>query len=44
MPCVCQTCIVHAEFLGIAEAGPSMPVIRKAYKTAAKRWHPDRFE
>ena len=21
-----------------------MPVIRKAYKTAAKRWHPDRFE
>lgn len=44
MPCVCQTCIVHAEFLGIAEAGPSMAVIRKAYKTSAKRWHPDRFE
>ena len=44
MPCVCQTCVTHAEFLGIAEAGPSMPVIRKAYKTAAKRWHPDRFE
>src|ERR1700761_805719 len=44
MPCVCRTCIVHAEFLGIGEAGPSMVVIRKAYKTAAKRWHPDRFE
>jgi hypothetical protein len=44
MPCVCQACITHAEFLGIAEPGPSMPVIRKAYKTSAKRWHPDRFE
>jgi hypothetical protein len=44
MPCVCQTCVVHAELLGIAEAGPSMAVIRKAYKTSAKRWHPDRFE
>jgi hypothetical protein len=44
MPCVCQTCVEHAEVLGIAQAGPSKAAIRKAYKTAAKRWHPDQFE
>jgi len=44
MPCVCQACVEHAEVLGLAQAGPSKTVIRKAYKTAAKRWHPDRFE
>jgi len=44
MPCVCQTCAEHAEVLGLAQPGPSKAAIRKAYKTAAKRWHPDRFE
>ncbi|MGO9434693.1 MAG: J domain-containing protein [Terracidiphilus sp.] len=44
MPCVCQSCAQHAEVLGLAQEGPSKAAIRKAYKTAAKRWHPDRFE
>jgi hypothetical protein len=44
MPCVCQACVEHAEVLGLAQTGPSKAAIRKAYKTAAKRWHPDRFE
>jgi hypothetical protein len=44
MPCVCQACVEHAEILGLAQAGPSKAAIRKAYKTAAKRWHPDRYE
>jgi hypothetical protein len=44
MPCVCPTCAEHAEVLGLAQLGPSKAAIRKAYKTAAKRWHPDRFE
>lgn len=44
MPCVCKVCVEHAEVLGIAQAGPSKAAIRKAYKTAAKRWHPDRYE
>jgi hypothetical protein len=44
MPCVCQACVEHAEVLGLAQAGPSKAAIRKAYKTEAKRWHPDRFE
>jgi DnaJ-like protein len=44
MPCVCQTCVQHGEVLGLAQAGPSKAAIRKAYKTAARRWHPDQFE
>jgi hypothetical protein len=44
MPCVCSICVQHAEVLGIAQRGPSQVAIRKAYKTEAKRWHPDRFE
>ncbi len=44
MPCVCQACVEHAEILGLAQAGPSKAAIRKAYKTAAKRWHPDKYE
>lgn len=44
MPCVCAICVQHAEVLGIAQRGPSKAAIRKAYKTAARQWHPDRFE
>lgn len=44
MPCVCPTCAQQGEVLGLAQKGPSKAAIRKAYKTEAKRWHPDRFE
>jgi DnaJ-like protein len=44
MPCVCPTCVEQAEFLGLTQAGPTKAAIRKAYKTEAKRWHPDRYE
>ena len=44
MPCVCEQCVEHAKALGLAQTGPSKVAIRKAYKVAAKRWHPDRFE
>ena len=44
MPCVCSTCVQHGEVLGLAQRGPSKAAIRKAYKAAARHWHPDRFE
>jgi hypothetical protein len=44
MPCVCEKCIENGKALALDERGPSKAAIRKAYKTAAKRWHPDRFE
>jgi DnaJ domain len=44
MPCVCEQCVEHGKALGLAQTGPSKVAIRKAYKVAAKRWHPDRFE
>jgi hypothetical protein len=44
MPCVCVKCIENGKTLALDERGPSKAAIRKAYKTAAKRWHPDRFE
>jgi hypothetical protein len=43
MPCVCEQCVEHGKALGLAQTGPSKVAIRKAYKVAAKRWHPDRF-
>jgi DnaJ-like protein len=44
MPCVCEKCVEHGKALALDGRGPSKAAIRKAYKTAAKRWHPDRFE
>ncbi|HUD54401.1 MAG TPA: DnaJ domain-containing protein [Terracidiphilus sp.] len=44
MPCVCEKCIENGKTLALDERGPTKAAIRKAYKTAAKRWHPDRFE
>ena len=44
MPCVCEQCVEHGKALALDGRGPSKAAIRKAYKTAAKRWHPDRFE
>jgi hypothetical protein len=44
MPCVCERCLLHAKTLGFAPKPPTKAVIRKAYRVAAKLWHPDRFE
>jgi hypothetical protein len=44
MPCVCPQCASHAQTLGLAEPPASRAVLRKAFKTRAKLWHPDRFE
>jgi hypothetical protein len=44
MPCVCPQCASHARTLGLAEPPASRAALRKAFKTAAKLWHPDRFE
>jgi hypothetical protein len=34
----------HARTLGLADRAPTKAAIHKAYRDAAKRWHPDRFE
>jgi hypothetical protein len=44
MPCVCPQCAQHAAILGLAEPPAARAVLRKAFKAAAKLWHPDRFE
>lgn len=44
MACICKTCLQHSAILGIADAPKSKSAIHKAYRVAAKRWHPDRFE
>ena len=43
MPCTCEQCLKHRRTLGLASA-PSQQAIHKAYRDAAKLWHPDRFE
>lgn len=44
MPCACKKCLQHAWTLGLPSKPPSKTAIRKAFKAAAKLWHPDRFE
>jgi DnaJ domain len=44
MPCVCARCLEHSRTLGLTGKAPSKAAIRKAFKGAAKQWHPDRFE
>jgi len=44
MPCVCTTCAQHAQILGLDQAPRSRAPLRKAFKSAAKLWHPDRYE
>ena len=44
MACVCQSCLQRFPVLGIAEPPRSKAAIHKAYRTAAKLWHPDRYE
>src|SRR3569623_640601 len=44
MACGCQSCLTHFPVLGIADPPRSKAAIHKAYRTAAKLWHPDRYE
>jgi len=44
MACVCRTCLQHLPVLGIANPPKSKAGIHKAYRAAAKLWHPDRYE
>ena len=44
MPCACRQCLEHAKTLGFAPKPPTQPAVRKAFRAAAKVWHPDRFE
>ena len=44
MACACRACLQHSKTLGIAQAPNSKSAIHKAYRAAAKLWHPDRFE
>jgi DnaJ domain len=44
MPCACKTCVHHAATLGLGQKLLTQAVIRKAFRSEAKRWHPDRFE
>jgi hypothetical protein len=44
MACVCRSCLQHLPVLGIADPPRSKAAIHKAYRTAAKLWHPDRYE
>jgi DnaJ domain len=44
MPCACERCIQHSRTLGLTAKAPSKAAIRKAYRGAAKKWHPDRYE
>jgi hypothetical protein len=42
MPCACDQCLQHATTLGLPQSAPSKAAIHKAYRQAAKLWHPDR--
>lgn len=44
MACGCRVCLEHFRILGIAAPPTSKSGLHKAYRAAAKRWHPDRFE
>jgi hypothetical protein len=44
MACICRSCVEHCRILGVSQALTSKHAIHKAYRAAAKRWHPDRFE
>lgn len=44
MPCVCARCLRHCRTLGLDQETGSRSVIHRAYRRAAKKWHPDRFE
>ena len=44
MACVCKSCLEHSRTLGIVHVAKSKSALHRAYRAAAKLWHPDRFE
>ncbi len=44
MPCVCDSCEQHARIIGLDQCPRTRAGLRKGYRTAAKFWHPDRYE
>ena len=44
MACVCDQCARHAATLGLAGKAVTQATVRKAFRSAARQWHPDRFE
>src|SRR5580658_8743054 len=43
MSCPCVACRDHARTLGLARWPASKKAVHRAYRSAAKLWHPDRF-
>jgi hypothetical protein len=43
MPCVCAKCLRHCRTLALKPGPDTKAVVHKAYRKAAKTWHPDRF-
>jgi hypothetical protein len=44
MTCVCKSCIHHFRILGVTHPPSSKAGLHRAYRNAAKLWHPDKFE
>jgi hypothetical protein len=44
MTCVCKSCIHHFRILGVTHPPSSKAGLHRAYRAAAKLWHPDKFE
>jgi hypothetical protein len=44
MACRCRACLDHFRTLGLTAPPASKSAIQKAYRAAAKKWHPDHFE
>jgi len=44
MACICRDCLQHSRILGIVQPPKSKAAIHRAYRAAAKLWHPDKFE
>ena len=44
MACGCRVCREHFRILGIVQPPKSKAAIHRAYRSAAKLWHPDKFE
>ncbi|HEY2469357.1 MAG TPA: DnaJ domain-containing protein [Terracidiphilus sp.] len=44
MACICKSCVEHSRTLGVDQALTTKHAIHKAYRMAAKRWHPDRVQ
>src|SRR3954447_23140214 len=44
MACICRSCLQHLPVLGVADPPRTKAAIHKPYRTAAKLWHPDRYE